>query len=244
MTARTLGGALDRGPRPNGRRTFQPVRRDSRHRGEREERIWRPLGGTRREARQFIGAMLQAAEFYELHNKQPGKKNGPIGHVGIEVLRALLLRFADWKTGRLEPAIATICEKTRRSRAAVVAALARLKALGFLDWIRRTEPTENVGAGPQVRQISNAYGFDVMRLPRSAAAWVRRVLSNGPPPDCDRARRAADAADVEAMLDSVPAEEQARFIADGDLGEALAGLGRALDESASSNNGQNPGHGD
>jgi hypothetical protein len=150
MTARAIGDVLA-GRETKGRRTFQPVRRDSRHRGEREERIWRPLGRNP-EARRFKSALIQAADFYNVANKQPGKHNGPLGAIGLEVLR-YLLRIVDHKTGRLEPAIATVCEKIGRSRAAVVHALARLKAHGFLDWLRRTEPTENVGAGPQVRQI-------------------------------------------------------------------------------------------
>lgn len=206
--------------------------------------MWGPIGdGTKRGGRRYAAALLQAAEFYERHNKPPGKKNGPLGHVGLEVLRALF-RVVDYRTGRLEPAIATICERIRRSRAAVVSALARLKEHGFLDWVRRTEPTGNVGAGPQVRQITNAYGFDLARLPRSAAAWVKKILGVGmPPPDCEEARRRQDRAETDSMLDQVTAQEQARFIADGELGEALAALGRALDEGASSPGGQNPGCG-
>ncbi|RST30178.1 replication protein A [Sphingomonas ginkgonis] len=190
--------------------------------------------------------MLQAAEFYDRKHKQAGRWNGPIGAIGIEVLKVLLNRFADWKTGRLDPAIDTICDKLRRSRAAVVRALARLKAHGFLDWVRRTEPTDNAGAaGPQVRQITNAYGFDISRLPKAAAAWMRKVLGNAPPPDCEAARREAHLAETEAMLAGVSAEQQARFIAGDDaLGDALAAMGRALDTSASSRKGQNPGDGE
>lgn len=243
MTARAIGDVLGGTEGPKIRRTFQPVRRDSRHEGEREHLMWRPLGGTKQEARNFIGAIMQAAEFYDRHNKQPGKKNGPLGHVAIEVLRALF-RFVDFKTGRLEPAIATICDRIKRSRAAVVSALARLKEHGFLDWVRRTEPTHNDGAGPQVRQIPNAYGFDIARLPRSAAAWVRKILGKGPPPDCEVSRREQALAATEAMLDTVTLEEQARFFAgDDQLGDALAGLGRSLASSASSLDGQNPDHG-
>lgn len=242
MTARAIGDVFSGAEGPKVRRTFQPVRRDSRHAGEREHRIWRPLGGTKQEARQFIGAVMKAAEFYDRNGKQPGKRNGPLGHIALEVLRALF-RYADFKTGRLEPAIATVCGEIKRSRGAVVSAMARLKAHGFLDWIRRTEPTDNVGAGPQVRQITNAYGFDIARLPRSAAAWVRKILGKGPPPDCEVARQERGRAEVEAMLDTVSAEEQARFIAGDDaLGDVLARIGRSLERRASSLDGQNPDH--
>lgn len=243
LTARAIGDVLA-GRETKIQRTFQPVRRDSRHAGEREHRIWRPLGSTKQAARLRIGAVMQAAEFYDRQGKQPGERNGPLGHVGIEVLRALF-RIVDFKTGRLEPAIATICDRIRRSRAAVVRALARLKAHGFLDWIRRTEPTNNVGAGPQVRQITNAYGFDLANLPRSAADWVRKILGRGPPPDCELARKERDRAEVDEMLAALSCEEQAEAIVqDDDLRDALASLGRALDTSASSPSGQNPDHGE
>jgi hypothetical protein len=61
-----------------------------------------------------------------------------------------------------------------------------------------------------VRQITNAYGFG---LPEAAAAWGKNILGNGPPPDCELARREADRAETEAMLDTVSLVEQARFYA-------------------------------
>lgn len=240
MTARAIGDVLA-GRETKMRRTFQPVRRNSRHAGEREHRIWKPLGGTKDEARRFKFGLIDSARRFEREGKQPGKHNGPLGGIGLEVLHSLLFDFVNWKTGRLDPAIATICEKIRRSRGAVVRALARLKEHGFLDWIRRTEPTDNVGAGPQVRQITNAYGFDIGSLPKRARAFVRNLLGRGPPPDCDSARRAQDQERTEVMLDSLTCEQLARTVIDDDgLAEAAAALGRALDMSASSNPGLNP----
>src|SRR4051812_2726897 len=55
--------------------------------------------------------------------------------------------------------------------------MARLKLHGFLDWIRRTEPTGNKGEGPQVRQITNAYVFG---LPREMVGWVAKKLRRRP----------------------------------------------------------------
>src|SRR3546814_19650743 len=57
----------------------------------------------------------------------------------IELLRELY-RIVDYKTGRLDPSIGYLMRQLRRSRAAIVHALARLKEHGFLEWIRRTEP--------------------------------------------------------------------------------------------------------
>jgi hypothetical protein len=222
-------------------RSFQPVRRNSYYANDRRaERIWQRLGSNNRDARRLIAARLKAAEFYNERNKQAGDREGPIGEIGVRLLRELY-RIVDYKTGRLEPAIDTLCQRISRARATVVKYLARLKAHGFLDWVRRSETVDNPGAGPQVRQITNAYGFG---LPAAAAAWVKKILGNGPEPDCEIARKEADAAEVEAMLGTVDCEQQAAFIVgtEGDFAQAMASLARAVERrnSASSISGQNP----
>jgi hypothetical protein len=237
--ARSIGEIALGLPAAKRQRTFQPVRRNSYHADDRRtQRIWQRLGANNRDARRLIAARLKAAEYYDRRNKEDGKRNGPLGHIGLEVLRELY-RIVDFKTGRLEPAIATICEKIRRSRAAVVSAMRRLKEHGFLDWVRRTEPTECEGAGPQVRQITNAYGFG---LPKHAADWVKRILGNGPAPDCELARQEADRAEVEAMLEQANTDEQVDYlVGDPQLAEIFKRMGSSLSKnSASSLSGQNP----
>lgn len=248
MTARPIGDFSASifngraGTQKKVHRTGQPVRRKSYQAGHREREVWRPIaGGDSKSARRWIAALLQAAEQFDRQNKADGKRNGALGHIALEVLRELT-RMVDYKTGRLDPAIATLQARTRRSRAAVVSALARLKQHGFLQWIRRTETTDNEGGyGPQVKQITNAYGFDMSKLPKAAASLVRRLIGRAPPPDDDIARRAADVADTEAMLAAVPPSQQGSARAcDPDLAAALNSLGRAV-ENASSLSGQNPG---
>ena len=169
---------------------------------------------------------MKAAEFYDRRHKEPGKRNGPLGHVALEVLRELY-RLVDYKTGRLDPAITTICEAIKRSKQAVVDALKRLKDHGFLDWVRRSEPIDDAeGAGPRVRQISNAYGFS---LPKYAAAWVARKSGIGPVPDCELARAAATAAEFETMLDQTPLAEVGRVLfSNPGLEEVFSRLGEAV----------------
>lgn len=231
MSARSISEVLG-GRASKARRTFQPVRRNSYHAGEREARFWTPV------PKAEISARLSAAEAYNRQHKEPGRPNGPLGHIGLEVLKDLY-RLVDYKTGRLEPAIDTICRRIKRSRDAVVRALKALRVHGFLKWIRRTEPIDNPGAGPQVRQISNAYAFD---LPAKARALVGMILGRGAPkPDDQVQREAEDAAAVEAMLAQAGPEAAARFIAgDSALGDALAGLARSLGSSANPPDGQNP----
>lgn len=91
---------------------------------------------------------MRAAETFDRKHKIAGKRNGPFGAIGVDVLRELM-RMIDFKTGRLEPAIATLATRLSRSRGAIVKALARLKDHGFLNWIRRFEPIEDPNAfGP------------------------------------------------------------------------------------------------
>jgi len=220
------------GKRRTVRRTGQPVRRNSYHAGERERQVWRPLNPRE------IGPRMKAAEEFERSSKEPGRRNGPLGHVGLEVLRELY-RIVNYRDGRLEPSIDYIMRRIRRSRAAVVRALAALKLHGFLTWIRRTEPTDNEGAGPQVRQITNAYGF---MLPKVAADAVRRLMGKAPPPDDDVTRRKDATEERAAMLATLPVDERMRAtIALSPLAEALAQLGTLIESrSASSPGGQNP----
>ncbi len=219
------------------KRTGAHVRRNSYHAGTREHTIWRPIGdGSKRGARRFIGAYLRAAEKYDFDNKEPGRVNGPLGHIAIQVLR-VMFRNADYKTGRIDPAIDTLMQWTRRSRGAVVNALRRLKEHGFLDWIRRTEPLENPDPfGPQVRQISNAYGIDIGRLPEKIRGLLGRLLSKAPVPDDHGAHEAERKVQLRQWMNGLPLAELNDSIIDahgGDakLAETLARLGMALDNS-------------
>lgn len=179
---KAMGSVILRAQETMLRRTFQPVRRHSYNLGERELHLWRPVDG--REVR----ARLQAAREFDKVHKIPGRRNGALGHVGVEVLEALY-GLVCYRTGRLEPSIDWICARIRRSRAAVVRAMARLKLHGFLSWIRRTEPT-GAKEGPQVRQITNAYVFG---LPRDVAAWVAKKLGRKPKDAIEADDRVRDA---------------------------------------------------
>lgn len=214
------------------RRTHQPVRRNSYNAGEREGRFWRPVDPKTKWAR------IRAAETYDRQNKEAGKRNGPLGHVALEVIREMY-RIVDYRTGRLDPSIDFLMGKLNRSRAAICAALARLKEHGFIEWMRRTEPTGNEGWGPQVRQISNAYRLCV---PKAAQKVVDFITGKKRPlPDDEAHRRETAAAEDQTMLESLPVEEHMRaVVGDNVLAETLARIGRLIDDNASSLSGQNP----
>lgn len=202
------------------RRTHQPVRRNSYHRGEREARWWRGVDPAEPDA------IVEAAKLHERATKQAGCRNGKLGYVAIRVIECLA-RMVDWTTGALEPAIDTIARETGNARSAVVLALRRLKEEGFLEWMRRTEPVDGDGPGPRVRQITNAYRLAV------PACWAKRVAMRVAQKLALRRKRAGEQQRA-PRPPRTPAEPSPA------LAEALAGLEAAMEQHASPSDGQNP----
>jgi len=240
MIARGLGeiAAGIAGTKPAPRRTFQPVRRNSRHAGERELEQWRV-------ANRFSAAerrtRLQALREYDRQHKLPGKVMGPIGRTAIEIADELM-GMRCFRTGRLDPALETIARRLRISKQTVVSALRRLKLHGFIDWFRRTRPVEDPEpGGPTVEQETNAYWF---KLPKWAQDRVRAALRRNPVPVDVQAHAAAQAADVAAMLAAASPDERIDYrVDDGDgLSDALRALQGSLSKrgAASPAAGLNP----
>ena len=203
MGARSIGEVLAKVGPAKALRSFQPVRRNSYYAHDRRAQVWRPLACNNRQARRLIAGRLYAAEQYDRAHKRPGQRQGPLGLTGIAVLREFY-RVVDFRSGRLEPSIEYICKAVKLARRTVVKALNRLKEHGFLGWVRRTEPTFNEGAGPQIRQITNAYWLTV---PTAAQAWVDKVCGRAPVPDCERARAELHRVDLEVMLAGAAPED-------------------------------------
>ena len=217
---------------PPAERCPTPVRRHSHIRGRSEGRIWRPT------TRKDVQAILKAAEIYNeagLHEK--GERSGPLGSVALDVLR-LFVNLIDFRTGRLEPSITTIMDRLGRSRDTIVRALKNLRAHGFIDWLRRYEPTGNEGRGPQVQQTSNAYRLS---LPEKARQFLGRFGKAPPLPDDHSAAQEARAAEVDAYKKALPLDELALSEAgDTALGRALAALGKAIQKRESDNQTESP----
>ena len=215
-----LGGVIA-GTCANERATGRtPIHRNSLRAGSCEASFWR---GT---SRQEVQKIIKAAKRYELTGRQRGHRNGPLGSIALEVLD-LFGNLVSFKTGQLDPSIDWITTKLRRSRDAVVRALKALRDHGFLDWLRRFEPTPNEGRGPQVRQVSNAYRLSA---PKRALALLGRWAGRPALPDdegAERADRAAMEAEFKATLDL---GSYATFqCGDSPLGKALAQLGKSID---------------
>ena len=217
---------------PPAARCPTPVRRHSHIRGRSEGRIWRPT------TRKDVQAILKAAEIYNeagLHEK--GERSGPLGSVALDVLR-LFVNLIDFRTGRLEPSITTIMDRLGRSRDTIVRALKNLRAHGFIDWLRRYEPTGNEGRGPQVQQASNAYRLS---LPEKARQFLGR-FGKAPPPPADHGQyQRAWAEAIDAYKKTLPLDERTQIDAgDGPLGKALVNLAKSFIKRESSKETESP----
>lgn len=178
-----------------------PVRAGSRPMGGFENTYFRPITSDDR------WLYLRAAETYDERKRDSGKRCGPIGQIGLEVLR-VLLKVIDYKSGRLEPSIRYLMEQTRRSRDAVVRGLAKLKASGFLEWDRRYGPTGNrPGEGPLVKQETNAYRLS---LPAAARRLLGKNTPRPPLPDDEAQRVAEREAQPALMVAALPQGMRAR----------------------------------
>ncbi|NWK96519.1 hypothetical protein DM806_12780 [Sphingobium lactosutens] len=167
----------DAGGRLGGkRRGHDPVWRHSFDIDSRQADVFRPIAdGTVAGGLAWADDYLRLAKEYDVIHKKKGERS-PLMANGIRVLEALLRNFLDFKTGQLDPAITALMKVTALSKNAVVDSLKRLKDHGFLDWVRRSERTTNVGeAGPQRQQTTNAYHFDIGRLGRALGDAGRAV---------------------------------------------------------------------
>jgi hypothetical protein len=201
-----------------------PVLRHSRLAGRCEGLFWQ------RTSRQDVRKIVLAARRYELAERKPGERNGPLGSVALEVLE-LFANLVDFRTGRLDPSIATLMERLKRSRDAIVRALSNLRTHGFLDWLRRYEPTGNEGRGPQVQQTSNAYRLS---LPARALRLLGRLGVAAPLPDDHTHAQEQRQTALQAHRASLRPDELALFdLDDTPLGQAMARLGRMVQERES-----------
>lgn len=170
MTAAAImPGRKFRVPEPEGRRTFQPVRRGSRWTNYREK--WPTL--TRKEANLRIFALEQ----YQATLRKPGQRVGAQGTISDGAVRLfkLFCNMAVKNRGRVEPSVQWLASARvlNRPMKVIHAWKAQLQEHGFLDWDRRYVETGRDGIrGPQVAQTSNAY---ITKLPQVALELVKAI---------------------------------------------------------------------
>jgi hypothetical protein len=129
------------------------------------------------DAFKFVDEIIAASWKYSDHIREIGRQHKLNQNV-LHVYKTLL-RFMDYKTGRCDPAIATIAKRARISIRTTHRALDRLRGLGLVDWARRTVRTDNPpGVLPQREQTSNAYFINLARLPIEILRELRQKLGN------------------------------------------------------------------
>lgn len=103
--------------------------------------VWR--GSVRAEVRftplpkKAAARLWHRAREWDRATRAPGRHGGKVGRIGLLVLHSLVFDFLNHRTGQLDPSYEGIAKKAGISRASVGRALARLRALGILNWVRR-----------------------------------------------------------------------------------------------------------
>lgn len=163
--------------------------------------------------------------------KLPGCHGGLIGSHVLLVLHTLIFDFLNHATGRLDPSYSAIQRRTRLCRQTVAKALARLKQLGIINWIRRCREDRDAEGRFALRQETNAYailpptqwrGFmdAVMPEPPHPTAWgACPPLPSLIEQACSTREEGGSMATIVAQLDADPRDT---------LAATLASLGRAL----------------
>lgn len=117
--------------------------------------------------------LLAYAEALDRRTRLPGQHGGIIKRTGLSVLRALVLRFQNARSGRCDPSLDALADAAGCSRSTVVEALRRLLTAGLVAWSRRMIRVRERGA-VMLRQISNAYVVTMPLPARTAPAGQGR----------------------------------------------------------------------
>ncbi len=157
-----------------------------------------------------------------------GRQDGALGRNGLAVLHALIFDFLDYATGTLFPSLASIAHAANISPRSVSRGLAKLKASGVVNWLRRCAEDWQNGRFV-LRQETNAYGILPATQWRGYAPEPEAPPPTGdtwgatpPLPDALTLACHEAAQGLPAMLRELEADER------DPLAASLARLGRAI----------------
>jgi len=169
------------------------------------------------------------ARRFERATRQPGQQDGALGRNGLAVLYALLFDFLNHASGRLDPSIAGIASAANISERSAARGLAKLRAAGLLNWVRRC--VAEIGEAGRVvfKQLTNAYAILPIsqwlgHRPRPAAPHPEPATWGARPPLPSIIEMAAAADSPAARLDALELDPTDKLAA------ALARLGRAVEK--------------
>jgi|SRR5215213_1779366 len=177
--------------------------------------------------RKAATAIWNKARRLDFRTARKGRHGGMIGRSALNVLSVLIFDFLDYQSGRLDPSYAAIARKARMCERTVAKALAKLKMLGILTWIRRCHE-ERGPWGVRLKQQSNAYALMTPPIlskddppPPLPHEWGAVPPLPEPLDVAAEALKAGDRATMMAALESDPGDELAML---------WAGFYRAMDE--------------
>jgi hypothetical protein len=96
------------------------------------------------------------ARDFDRGTHQPGRHGGAVGPTALQVLHALIFDFLNFRTRQLDPSYQAIAHKAGVCVRTVATALARLRELGILNWVRRCAESWRDGRFV-LEQETNAY---------------------------------------------------------------------------------------
>jgi len=119
--------------------------------------------------------LFHRARDFDRQTKVKGKHGGALGHTALQVLHTLLFDFLNYTSGRLDPSYAAIARKANVCQRAVATALAKLRAYGVLNWVRRCAEGRREDGRFMLQQETNAYAV----LPCTQWAQLTGSPKNG-----------------------------------------------------------------
>ena len=117
------------------------------------------------------------ARDFDRQTRRKDRHGGAVGHAALQVLHTLIFDFLNYASGRLDPSHAAIARKANVCERTVRSALARLRSLGILNWVRRCAESWQDGRFV-LEQETNAYAV----LPPSQWRGYREPPEALPPP--------------------------------------------------------------
>jgi hypothetical protein len=166
------------------------------------------------------------ARDFDRGTHQAGHHGGAVGPTALAVLHALIFDFLNFRSGRLDPSYAAIAAKAGVCVRTVATALAKLRKLGILNWVRRCAERWQDGRFV-LEQETNAYGllpetqWRGYRPPSEPPAPAAGTWGD-PQPMLSALAQAALEGDLAAKVQTLASDPK-----DG-LAAALARLGRAF----------------
>jgi hypothetical protein len=168
------------------------------------------------------------ARDFDRGTHQPGRHGGIVGHTALQVLHALIFDFLNFRSDRLDPSYAAIAHKAGVCVRAVATALARLRELGILNWVRRCAESWREGRFV-LEQETNAYAVlpdsqwrGYRPPPPQSRHCPRRAAWGEPAPMPDAVTLARLEGDLMGKVMALASDPKDR------LARALASLGRVF----------------